>query len=172
MKVLKKIMCWDSDLTTSENLLLMVYRIFSYLVPSGMIIWSCVIDKILDPEITLIQKIGCSGLVVLIGCVIIAVIFLGRHFTKTIKKLNDKILICIDDEKKKQLIEKRKQVEKWQAIFKNACFVAPFIIALIVCNLLESKILSLRGSLTIIVISLCTGFGFNFIAQDLISKNK
>lgn len=172
MKILKKIMCWNSDLTASENLLLIFYRIFTYLVPSGMVIWSCVIDKLLDDEITLAQKLGCSGLVVLVACVIIAVVFLGRHFTKTIKNLNDKILICTDDAQKKELVANRKQVEKWQATFKNACFVAPFIVGLIVVNLLESKILSLRGSLTVIVISLCTGFGFNTVAQELIAKNK
>ena len=39
-------------------------------------------------------------------------------------------------------------------------------------NLIEAGIITLRGTLTFIVLSMSAGFGFNITAQSLISKNK
>lgn len=172
MKIIKKIMIWNEDYSTSQNVLLIFYRIFTYLFPSGLLLWNLVIDKLIRNDVSVVEKIGFSGLFLLIVMALIAVIMLGRHFRKTIEKLNDKIIDCADEEKKRELIEKKKKVKKWQEIYRNACIVAPFIIALVLVIMIEKGMISLRGTLTMITISLCTGFGFNTVAQNLIAKNK
>ena len=172
MKVLKKIMCWNDDYTTSENVLLLFYRVFTYLFPSGLLLWNLVIDKLLNKDISVLQKIGFGGIFLLIIMLIVGVFILGRYFKRTLENLTDKIIECTDDEKKQKLIAKKKQVRKWQETFRNACLVAPFVIALILVNFIEKGALQVRGTLMLIVGSLCAGFGFNITAQNLIEKNK
>lgn len=172
MKFLKKIMCWNDDYTTSENVLLLFYRVFTYLFPSGLLLWNLVIDKLLNKDISVLQKIGFGGIFLLIIMLIVGVFILGRYFKRTLENLTDKIIECTDDEKKQKLIAKKKQVRKWQETFRNACLVAPFVIALILVNFIEKGALQVRGTLMLIVGSLCAGFGFNITAQNLIEKNK
>lgn len=172
MKLIKKIMCWNSDLSISENVLLVCYRVFTYLFPAGLMLWCLVIDKLLDNEVSMVAKVGCGGLFLICALLIVAVVMLGRHFKNTIEDLNDKLIDCVDIEKKKELVEKKKQVRKWQEVYRNACIVAPFIVILLVVNLLENGIVTFRGMLTAVVLSMCVGFGFNITAQNLISKNK
>ena len=100
------------------------------------------------------------------------IIMVGRHFKKSIEKINEKLLDCTDAEKKEELKEKKQTLKKWQSIYRNICLVTPFIIGLILVNLIEKGVVSFRGTLMVIVISLCIGFGFNTIAQNLIAKNK
>lgn len=171
MKILKKIIFWEDDYTKGENILLLFYRIFTYLFPSGLLMWNLVIDKLASNEVSVGAKLGCSGLFLLVIMALIAVIMLGRHFRKSIEKINDKLLDCTDDEKKLKLKEKKAKIKKWQEIYRNACIVAPFVIGLILVNLIEKGIVSFRGTLMIIVTSLCTGFGFNAFAQNLIAKD-
>ena len=98
MKIIKKIVCWDSDLTILENVMLLCYRVFTYIFPSGLLLYSLVISKLIDDKISVTAKLGCSGLFLLIAMILIAVILLGRHFKKVIEKLDEKILNCIDIE--------------------------------------------------------------------------
>lgn len=172
MKTLRKILIWNDDYTTSENVLLILYRTMTYLVPSGLLLWNLVIDKLINKEVSIWTKIGCGGLFLIIALLLVGVIYLGRHFRKTIEQINDKLLDCTDPEKKEELLAKKKKVKKWQETYRNACLLAPFIIALVLVNLIETGIITLRGTLTFIVLSMSAGFGFNITAQSLISKNK
>lgn len=172
MNIIKKIMFWDKDLTTKQNIMLILYRVFEFLVPSGIVLWSFLIEKLVENKVSITAKIGCAGIVVFVIMVLIAVYFLKKHFRNKITKLTNKVLECLDNEEKKKLIIEKRKVEKWQEIFHNACFVAPFIIALLVVNLLETQMLSLRGVLFGVVSSMCVGFGFNVILQNLKTKIK
>lgn len=172
MKIIKKIMRWNEDYTTSENVLLVCYRVFTYIFPTGLLFWNLIIDKLLDKNVSVMARIGCGGLFLLIAMLLVAVFILGRYFKKTLEQLTDKIIDCTDEEKKQKLIAKKKQVAKWQEIFRNACIVAPFVVLLILANLIERGAVTVRGTLMLIVTSLCAGFGFNITAQNLIAKNK
>lgn len=172
MKILKKIMVWNEDYTVSENVLLVIYRVLTYLFPSGLLIWNLIIDKLIRNDVSVTAKIGCGGLFLLIALILVAVFFLGRHFKKTIEDLNDKILDCQDAEKKAELIAKKKQVRKWQEVYRNACLLAPLIVLFILVTLLENGLMTIRGTLLFIVLSMSAGFGFNITAQNLIVKNK
>lgn len=172
MKILKKIMCWDKDLTNTENVLLVCKRVFTYIFPSGLLIWNLLIDKLIDSNVSVTAKIGCGGLFLLIALVLVAVVMLGRHFKKTIEEINEKLLDCTDAEEKEKLVAQKKKVKKWQEIYHNACLLAPFIVLLVAVNLLENGLVTFRGTLMIIVTSMSAGFGFNITAQNLIMKNK
>lgn len=172
MKILKKIFFWEEDYTKTENFMLIFYRVFTYLFPAGLLMWNLVIEKLVSNDVSIGAKLGCSGLFLLIVMALIAVIMVGRHFKKSIEKINEKLLDCTDAEKKEELKEKKQTLKKWQSIYRNICLVTPFIIGLILVNLIEKGVVSFRGTLMVIVISLCIGFGFNTIAQNLIAKNK
>lgn len=172
MKIIEKIVLWDKDLSVSQNVLLICYRVFTYIFPSGLVLWCLVIDKLMSNNVSFSAKIGCAGLFALAVMVLVAVIMLGRYFKNTIEDLNDKLIDCVDAEKKQELVEEKKKVRKWQEIYRNACLFAPFVILLIVVTMLEHGIVTFRGMMTLIVLSMGTGFGFNITAQNLISKNK
>lgn len=172
MKIIKKILLWNEDYSVTENIMLICYRVFTWLFPCGLLVWNLIIDKLIDKNVSVVARIGCGGLFLLIALIIVAVIMLKKHFDKTIEQLNDKLLDCTDDEKKRELLAKKKDVKKQREIFKNACLLAPFIIVLVAVNLLENGLVTFRGTLMTIVLSMCAGFGFNCVAQSLISKNK
>ena len=172
MKIIKKIMCWNNDLTNFENIMLLCYRVFTYIFPSGILLYDLVVAKLVDNEVSVATKLGCGGLFLLGVMILVAVIMLGRYFKKTIDGINDKLLDCTDAEQKEKLVQQKKKVRKWHEIYKNACLVAPFVIGLVLVNLMEHGLMTFRGTLMIIVCCLCAGFGFNTFAQNLISKNK
>ena len=172
MKILKKLILWEEDYTKTENFLILAYRILTYIFPSGFLLWNLVIDKLLKEEVTIVQKIGLAGLFLACMLILVAVILIGRRFKKAIAKINDKLIDCTDDEKKQELKKKKARIRKWQEIYRNACIVAPFLILLVMTNLVEKGIVSFRGTLLLITTSLCLGFGFNVFAQKLIEKNK
>ena len=58
-----------------------------------------------------------------------------------------------------------------QEMFRNACFVAPFIIAWFIVSMIEKQVVSLRGMLMIVSISMCAGLGFNGVAQWIKAKS-
>lgn len=165
-------MCWNSEYTTFENVLLVLYRACTYLFPAGLLLWNLVIDKLIDKNVSFMAKIGCGGLFLLIAFVLIAVIMLGIHFKRAIERINEKLIDCVDSEQKQKLVEQKKKIRKHQAIYRNSCLIAPFIIVLVAVTLLEQKLVTFRGTLTLIVLSMAAGFGFNISAQNLIVKNK
>lgn len=154
------------------NIFIWLYRTFCYFVPGGLALWLFLIENLIDKEVSTFQKISCSGIFILILIVCIAVYFYGKHFDKTIQKITNEILECLDDSKKTELISKKRKIEAKQDIFKNACFIAPFIIMWLLCCVIEKGIISLRGTLMTISISMASGLGFNSIAQAIKCKSK
>ena len=147
-----------------------LYRSFEYYVPAGIALWQFLIETLISKDVTITQKIGVSGIFVLVIMVIIGVYFYGRHFKTAINKVTNELLECTDDEKKKELVAEKRKIESKQEIFRNACFLAPFILVWLVACLIEKQVVSLRGTMLFICISMATGMGFNGISQYF--KNK
>ena len=153
-----------------EKLFMWLSRIFTYFVPSGIALYTFLITKLIDKDVSLTAKIGVSGIFVLVIVVIIAIYFLGKHFRKKLAKINDEILVCIDNSKKIELINKRKKVEAKQEMFHNAIFLAPFLICYLIVFMIEKSMLDMRGTLFFVCASMVVGFGFNGVKQWLYTK--
>jgi len=147
------------------------YRVFGYLVPGGYTLWAFLIETLINHKASIFDKVSCSGLFVLAIIVIIAIFFYGRHLKKKKDDITNQCIECIDNEKKIELVAKKRKIEAKQELFRNACFIAPFIIAWFVVSLVEKQVVSLRGTLMIVSISMAIGLGFNGIAQWLKTKN-
>ena len=148
-----------------EKVVRWLYRIFTYLVPGGIALYTFLIEKLISKDISITAKLGISGIFVLILVVLIAIYFLGKHFRKRITKLTDEIIVCLDNEKKAKLIEKKKKTEAKQEIFHNAIFITPFVIMWLLMILVERETIELRGILFYICVSMAVGFGFNGLLQ-------
>lgn len=155
-----------------EKIFLWLYRTFSFLVPCGIALYTFLIDKLMDKEITVMTKIGISGIFILIIMFLIAVFFFGKFLKKKIAKYNDQILICTDNLKKEELILKRKKIEAVQEMFHNIIFVAPFLICYILMVLVEKGAANLRGTFMFITISMAVGLGFNGLKQWVYTREK
>jgi len=167
-----------------EKVFTWLYRIFTFFVPGGVVLYTCLIEKLIDQEVSYFTKIGFVGIFVLVLMIIIAVFFLGKYFKKRLQGFqNDintamkNIMLTADETEKAQLTQnlqtldtKLRRTQMQQDIFHNLCFIAPFVIAWIVLGLVENGLLSIRGTLSVITISMAVGLGFNFIA--LYVKNK
>lgn len=147
-----------------------LYRIFCYIVPCGLTLWTFLIENLLNKEVTFMSKMGVSGIFVLAIIAIIGIFFYGKYLRNAVSKTTNEILECLDDIKKAELIAKKKKYEARQEIFHNACFVAPFVLIWLLCALIESKVISLRGTFMTISLSMLAGLGFNCVAQTLKRK--
>lgn len=147
-----------------------LYRTFCYFVPGGIALWLFLIENLVNKEVSVVAKVGMTGIFVLVIMFVIAIYFYGKHFSNSINKVTNEILECLDDNKKTELIAKKRKLEGQQEMFRNACFVAPFVVMWLLCALIESNIISLRGTLMTICLSMVSGFGFNGVAQWLKSK--
>lgn len=148
-----------------------LYRVFCYLVPGGFALWTFLIDTLINEQASAWDKVSCSAIFVLAIMIIIAVFFYGKHLKKKINDITNQCIECIDSTQKAELVAKKKKWEAKQEMFRNACFVAPFIIAWFVVAMIEKQVVSLRGTLMVVSISMCTGLGFNGIAQWIKCKS-
>lgn len=144
-----------------DSILKWIYRVFCYIVPSGIALWTMLIDNMVNPNTSVWSKISGAGIFALVVIVLIAVFFFGRYLKKKQQAIVDEIIVCTDDAKKQELIAKKKKVEKAQDIFANVCFIAPFVVLWIVCGAIETGVVSLRGTLMAISISMLIGLGVN-----------
>ena len=116
------------------------------------------------------QKLGLSGIFTLVIMFLIAVFFYGRHLKKQKEKYTNLCIECTDEAKKKEYIAKKHKIESRQDLFRNICFIAPFVLMWLLMSSVERGVISIRGTLMFISISMATGFGFNGLAQWV--KNK
>lgn len=144
-----------------------LYRSFCYFVPCGIALWTFLIDNLLNKEIGIMTKMGMSGLLILAVIFLISIYFYKKHLKISITKVTNEILECLDAKKKKELIAKKRKYEAKQEIFNNVCFVAPFVLIWLLCSLIETKVISLRGTFMLFSISMAIGLGFNCIAQSI-----
>lgn len=142
-----------------------IYRSFCYIVPGGYALWAFLIEGLIDSEASVWDKINCSSIFVVVLIILIAIFFLGKYLKKRINKITDECIVCVDNDKKIELVTKKKKLEAKQEMFHNACFVAPFILLWFIVAMVEKGMVSLRGTLMVISISMTTGFGFNGLTQ-------
>lgn len=169
---------------TSSTIFMWLYRIFCYYVPSGVALWSFLIKKLIDNGVETKVKLGLGAISTFIVIAVIGFYFYKRHFDKKIQALTkenddltDKILLESSEEKKVELLNRKKEIKakigkinSKQELFNNVCFVSIFVIAWLIACVLEKGLLSLRGTLLAISISMASGLGFNGLSQYL--KNK
>lgn len=167
-----------------EQIFTWLYRVFTFFVPGGIVLWTCLIEKLIDQEVSYFTKIGFVGIFVIVIMIIIAVFFLGKYYKKRLQTLQNftnermrEIMLATDEQTKNELTQTLQtldfQIKRTQArqdIFHNVCFIAPFVIAWIVMGMVENGILSMRGTLAVVTISMATGLGFNFISQYIKTK--
>lgn len=150
---------------TKYNILVWCYRIFCYLVPCGYALWDFLIKNLIEKDITIMQKLGLSGIFIGVIMFLIAVFFYGRHLKKQKDKYTDLCIECTDETKKKEYIAKKHKIESKQDLFRNICFIAPFVLMWLLMSSIERGVVSLRGTFMCISISMAVGFGFNGLAQ-------
>ncbi len=148
-----------------------LYRVFCYLVPSGYALYAFLINTLISEQTSIWDKVRCSAIFVVAIIVIIAIFFYGRHLKKKINDITNQCIECIDNSLKADLVAMKKKWEAKQEMFRNACFVAPFIIAWFIVSMIEKQVVSLRGMLMIVSISMCAGLGFNGVAQWIKAKS-
>ena len=166
MKLIKKLLMFDEDLTLKQNYLQFCYRVFTYVFPIGLVLWSLVIDKLLDNNVSVMAKWGCAGTFALIIIALIGVYLIKKMFRKKLDKINDKLLNCVDDEKKKELVKAKNKTRKWQELFSNFCLIVPFVVAYVLVCLIEKAMISVRGGLLSMLISFGIGFIFNYLFRN------
>ena len=142
-----------------------LYRIFCYFVPSGIALWTMLIENLIDNEATTASKLTGAGIFTMAVIIVIAIFFFGKFLKKKQSEYVDKILVCTDNEEKEVLIAKKQNVEKVEDIFHNVCFIVPFVALWIVCGAIETGVVSLRGTLMAISMSMMAGLGFNCVTK-------
>lgn len=147
-----------------------LYRVFCHIVPGGYALYAFLIDTLINEQTSVWDKVSCSAIFIVALMVIIAVFFYGRHLKKKINDITNQCIECVDNTQKAELVAKKKKWEAKQEIFRNACFVAPFVIAWFIVAMIEKQVVSLRGTLMIVSISMCVGLGFNGVAQWIKTK--
>lgn len=154
-----------------EAILGWISRTFTLFIPCGFALWTFVIEKLFDNEVSIMAKVGVSGIFLIAVMFIIAVFFYGKHLKKKIQKITKDIIVCMNTTEKAALILKLSKEEAKQELFSNACFFAPFVLIYFILMLVEKKVMDLRGIFGTISISMAVGLGFNGWAQWLHTKN-
>ena len=172
MNLFKKLLCLNTDLNWWGNLILVLKRTFTYYMPIFTFTYATIIEKLTDENVSIMAKLGASGIVAMICFVLMLVYFVKKGYKKKIDDLNDKLLECIDMEQKRALIEEKKKTKSAYEIFNNIVFVVPFVVALFLVILIEQKMIAIKGVLFGVVIELVVGLGLNIYYQKLLNTNK
>lgn len=150
-----------------ETLLLWVYRTLSYFLPGGIMLWTFVIENMLSEEVSWTSKLGASGIFILVVMIILCIFFVNKEFTKREQKYEKLSIKEIDLQKREEYIKKWKVVEKNHEIFKNILMLAVLLTLTLLISLLETKLLSLRGTMITICTSFAGGTGINVIYKNM-----
>ena len=145
-----------------ELLFYWLYMSFSYILPGVLLFYSFVIENIFNKEVTLMTKLGASGIFALVVCIIICIVFVNKVFTKREQKYEKLSVKEINLEKRKEYILKWTKTEKIHNIFKQCIMLSVLIVVAMLVILLESKLLALRG--TMITMAVLFGIGTVFYA--------
>lgn len=153
-----------------EKVFTWLYRIFTMIVPGGVVLWTFFIEKMISSDVSVMNKIGIAGVVALCIAVLLAVYLVKRILNKKITDKTNECIECVDNEQKAKLVAEKKKLEAKKEIFHNLCFLAPFVIVWLVLTFVEKGVVSLRGTMLIVCISMAVGLGFDVIAEWLKSK--
>lgn len=154
-----------------EKVLKWVYRTLCYYLPCGFILYNFVIENLLSNEVSIMSKIGVSGVFVLAILIILCIFFVNKAYNKKESELEKLSIKAIDLQEREKLITEWEKTEKNHSIFKNLIMLAIVVVLTILVALLESKILSLRGTMIAFTMSFLSGEGC-FIAYKNMEYNK
>ena len=146
-----------------QTFLLWVYRTLTYFAPAGILLWTFVIENILNKEVNVITKIGAGGIFILIILLFVCIFFINSAYNKKEKELEKLSIREIDTEKRAEIIHKWEKVEKNHKLFKQCLLLGVVLTVTLLVILLESKILALRGTL----ISICVSMGLGTLVLGL-----
>lgn len=157
-------------MTTKGKVFTWLSRIFTLFVPSGVVLWTFLIEKLISKDVSVASKLGLGGIVVGIIIVVSAIYFYNRWLKKKIEKLENDCLECVDLDQKRELVAKKKSYEAKKNILHDFCFIVPFIAIWLALIFVEKGVVSLRGTMLVVCISMSTGFGFSCVTEWLKSK--
>ena len=174
---------WKS-LTKTQKFFYIGSVAFSYGGTMGIALWSFLIEKLVKNEVSIMAKIGCSGIIIIALMIVLAIVFYNRHTTKKLdeneiqqKNIIKEMLMETDEEKKKQLREKLVKYENYEikiktrkTIFKNAVLCGVFVLFTLLFYLAEKACISMRGIFFGMSSTLLIGFGFNTAYEELSKK--
>lgn len=149
-----------------------LYRTLSYFIPAGILLYTFVIENLMNKEITWYAKLGVSGIFVLVILIFVCIFIINNLFIKRAKYYEEMSIKEIDLEKRAEYIKKWNSVEKYHTLFKQCLILVVFICLTLLISLLETKLLALRGTMITICISFGVGTGFNFVYKDIEQKQK
>lgn len=166
-------------MNVKAKIFLWLYRTFTYFVPAGLALYLFVIEKLIDNEVSIMAKIGVSGIFIIAVIGILGIYFYKKHFQIAINKmtlanndLTDKILLETDETKKTILLQEKQVLrikllrkQATQELVQNILFVAPFVLCWLACMLIEKQMISLRGVFLSLILSMGVGFVFNIFFQ-------
>lgn len=155
-----------------EKVLKWVYRTLSYYLPCGFILYNFVIENLLSSEVSVMSKLGVSGVFVLAILIVLCIFFTNKAYTKKERELEKLSIKAVDLKEREELIKKWEKTEKNHSIFKNLIMLAIIIVLTILVALLESKILSFRGTMIAFTISFLGGQGCYIAYKNIEFNNK
>ena len=150
-----------------SKILLWLYRIMSYFVPCGITLYTFVIENILNKEVTIMTKIGASGLFVIGILVVIGIFFVGSTFTRAEKELEKKSIKEIDLNKRAEYIKKWEQVENRHKIFNQIITLSVLVGITALIYMIEKSLINLRGTMIFICMSYGSGIGCLTISKNM-----
>lgn len=170
-------------LTPKQKFLYIMYIIFSYGGSTGILLYSFLIEKLFEENVSIMTKLGCSGILCIIFLVVFAIIILNKHINKKIESYNDKqkkllveLAVETDLTKKEdirlQIVEAQNyetKIKCKRTIFKHALICGLVLILVILFNMAQEKMLEMRGICFGVFTCLMTGFGFN-TAYEIITE--
>ena len=140
-----------------EKLFYWLHMGLSYFAPSGLLLYSFVIENILSKEISTMSKIGVCGIFVMIICIVLCITLVNRGFKRKEQKYQELSIKEIDLSKREEYIKKWNKLALIHDIFKQVITLSILIVITLLVAMLESKLLALRGTLTAICIMYGSG---------------
>lgn len=137
--------------------------IFSLIIPNCIALYFFVIEKLIDTQITIADKITSCSIFVIIILIIVALIFFNKLLNSKYKKYEKLAIMELNNDIKKTYIKKMQTYDSIKNIYHNILSISPFLIIWLLVVLIERKIISLRGILAIISISMVIGLIFNIM---------
>lgn len=146
-------------------------------------LWTFLIEKVTREDISIVTKMGLSGILAVIILGVLTIVLLNRHINKKLetnddqqKEIMKQLLIETDETKKEELRTKLVELENYRVkvkahrtIFKNAVLCGVFVLLTLLFFMAEKKVVEIRGVFMGVTSCLLIGFGFN-TAYEMLHK--
>lgn len=172
------------SLTGWEKFFYISHCVFSYFGSTFVMLWTFLIEKVTREDVSIVTKMGLSGILAIIILGVLTIILLNRHINKKLETNQDQqqeimkqLLIETDETKKEQMRLKLVELENYRVrvkahrtIFKNAVLCGVFVLLTLLFFMAEKKVVEIRGVFMGVTSCLLIGFGFNTAYEELHKK--